>query len=285
MLRKKIVLLCVTALIIISGLNVTAWAITGDCNNDATVNVSDANFILSWLFTGGALPNMPDCDCDGFPGLNFGDMIHIYDYVFGPTNNVYGYPSYDVPVPSLVKFYYNVPVPENETNFIVDIYIDAPPGFDLAGYIIPFSFAQQPGTMQAPLTCNSVDFTGTVANLTGGYQIDNINKYIIIYSVFNLTPTISGGSKGLLCSVDFTSGPGTPNPLTMTSTDKIWPMLFAQNGFAGVNGVRVFLPAAIRAQYGDVNCDGKVNVSDAVYIINYVFVPLSPEPGSCEPPE
>jgi len=34
---------------------------------------------------------------------------------------------------------------------------------------------------------------------------------------------------------------------------------------------------------GDANTDATVNVSDAVYIINYVFVSGSPPPGNCSP--
>jgi len=36
--------------------------------------------------------------------------------------------------------------------------------------------------------------------------------------------------------------------------------------------------APLPYEAGDVNCDDKVNVSDAVYIINYVFIPGSPTP-------
>ncbi len=41
-------------------------------------------------------------------------------------------------------------------------------------------------------------------------------------------------------------------------------------------------PLPVRA-CGDANADGGVNVSDAVWVINFVFVSGSPPPGTCAP--
>jgi hypothetical protein len=40
-------------------------------------------------------------------------------------------------------------------------------------------------------------------------------------------------------------------------------------------------PEPIPIEAGDVNCDGKINASDVVYLINYLFVAGSPPP--CDP--
>ena len=95
-------------------------------------------------------------------------------------------------------------------------------------------------------------------------------------------PSLAGGASGLLCLADFTSGPGDPNDIVLISTARNWPMLLRNDYYAGSDGGRIYLPEFIRAPYGDVNSDGTCNVSDAVHIINYVFVGGAP-PGDKEP--
>jgi hypothetical protein len=276
---RKIMPILIIGLIILLGFGTSVWAVPGDCDGDTFLGMSDLIYLIEYLWNNGPLPSMPDCDCDGFPGLNFGDQLHLSD-VINSGATPYGYPGLDFLVLSNVELYYNEPVPGDLVSFTLNIYIDVPPEFDIHTYIIPFSFAPQSGTAQAPLTCNSIDFTGSVANILGGAEIDNTNDIFILQSVGIITPAISGGASGLLCSVNFTSGAGTPNPITMTTTKTLQPMLFARNDYQGTDGVRIFLPAVIRAPYGDANCDGIANVSDAVWIVNYVFLG-GPAPGDC----
>jgi Dockerin type I domain len=283
---KHSVRIIACAALLVLAANITSHCQPGDCNGNGFVTIDDEIMLINWLFMAGPQPAMPDCDCDGFPGLNYGDALQLLGSIF-QGQPLFPYPGFDVPVPSLAKFYYNTQIPENANNFTVNIYVDIPPGFDISSLILPFSFAQQPGTMQAPVTCNAISFAGTVGNpIFLSSSIDNANNYFVILGngVMAPGPTLAGGTAGLLCSVDFSSGAGTSNPITMTATDRIWPMLFIQDYYPNVIGQRVYLPEAIRAPYGDVNTDGTVNVSDAVYIINYVFVG-GPPPGDAEPPE
>ena len=269
--------------VIITILSPHAAAVPGDCNNDGSANVSDAVMINNWMFFGGSLVNPPDCDCDGFPGINLGDIHQIFNYIFGDHAEPVESPGYDYPVPSSIYFYYNKAVPENKDSFDVKITIDVPDDFDIAQFVLPFSFAQAPGSSQAPLTCNWISFDGSVLNDFIVHDIDNASKTVILYSSAVIPGyIISGGSKGLLCTLNFTSGAGDPNFLKMISVEFLWPMLFAKAGYDGTNGTRVFLPGVTRTPYGDADCSGSVNVSDAVYIINYVFSG-GPAPGDCEP--
>jgi len=41
-------------------------------------------------------------------------------------------------------------------------------------------------------------------------------------------------------------------------------------------------PAPDPTEAGEVNCDEVVDISDAVYLVNFVFVPGSPAPGACK---
>jgi hypothetical protein len=55
----------------------------GDTNKDKTVNVSDAVFIINYVFVGGDPPNpleSGDANCDG--DCNVSDAVWIINYVF-----------------------------------------------------------------------------------------------------------------------------------------------------------------------------------------------------------
>jgi Dockerin type I domain len=57
--------------------------ICGDANNDATVNVSDAVWIINYVFAGGDPPipyEAGECNCDGT--VNVSDAVWIINYVF-----------------------------------------------------------------------------------------------------------------------------------------------------------------------------------------------------------
>jgi len=263
-----------------------ALAQPGDCDGNAMISTADMVYLINYLYNNGPRPSMDDCDCDTFPGVNFGDLLQLAGSLFiaAPLYQPFGT---DLPIPSHVKFYYNVQIPGSSPSVNIDIYVEVPTGFNVESFVMPFSFAPQAGTGQASATCNSISFTGTVGNPAYlSSSIDNINQHFIIMgnSAPAGTPTLTGGTSGLLCTANFTSGPGTPNPLTITSTNRIWPMLFRNNYYPGYDGDRVYLPEFIRALCGDVNCDGSVNIADAVWIITYIFAG-GPPPCDCEPPE
>ena len=57
--------------------------ICGDVNSDLSVNVSDAVFIINYVFIGGAAPDpifVGDTNCDG--AVNVSDGVYIINYVF-----------------------------------------------------------------------------------------------------------------------------------------------------------------------------------------------------------
>jgi hypothetical protein len=59
----------------------------GDCNSDALINIADAIFLLSLLFSGGASPACPDaCDANDDGLLNIADAIRALSALFSaPT--------------------------------------------------------------------------------------------------------------------------------------------------------------------------------------------------------
>jgi hypothetical protein len=276
-----------TAMLVITAIcPVSLRAAPGDCNGDALVNSSDAVILVGYLFNGGSVANRSDCDCDGHPGITLGDVLQILAYSFMGCS-VYPSPGTDLSVPSHVKFFFNSQVDFGATptpRTSIEIHVDMPAGFDIEAFCIPFSFAADAGGQVLDLA--NIDFTGTVAANISGSVIDNVNKYFAIGGGGNgMVTALPGGTKGKLCTVNFNlvSLP-TDNPtcLRMSTTDRITPLLFHQLCYSGVDGARVYLPEAIRAPYGDVNTDQTCNVSDAVWIINYVFIG-GPRPGNLEP--
>ena len=72
----------------------------------------------------------------------------------------------------------------------------------------------------------------------------------------------------------------TGSMATVTGTPN-WPMLLAQAGYAGTNGIRVMIPIFVPfslMNVGDADCSGAVDISDVVYLITYIFQG-GPPPG------
>ncbi len=60
----------------------------GDANGSGSINISDAVFIINYIFAGGAAPN-PIClgDANGTGGVNISDAVHVINFIFagGPA--------------------------------------------------------------------------------------------------------------------------------------------------------------------------------------------------------
>ena len=55
----------------------------GDANGDGSINISDAVFLLQYIFAGGAAPN-PLChgDANGDGSANVSDAVYLIQYIF-----------------------------------------------------------------------------------------------------------------------------------------------------------------------------------------------------------
>ena len=269
--------------ILILGFVIPLAAQPGDCNGDASVNASDAIPISNYIAFGTPVPgDSAECDCDGHAGITIGDALQILYFVF-QGGAVYPSPSTDVPIPSGVRFYYNGKVDYGLTTpkDFVDIEVEVPPGFDIYGLQLPFCFETEPGEQDVEV--DNVDFSGSL--IAGTAFIDNASKSFHIFAGDANNPVLTGGSKGILCRVNFNllSLPtDDPNELKMCFTNRSMPVIFHEVGYDGIDRRRAFLPAFMRAPYGDCNSDQTANVSDAVWIINYVFIG-GPIPGLYEP--
>lgn len=58
-------------------------ALCGDANGDATVDISDAVYLIAYIFSGGSAPNpvlAGDANCDG--SVDISDAVYLIAYIF-----------------------------------------------------------------------------------------------------------------------------------------------------------------------------------------------------------
>jgi len=76
-------ILVISAIIGLTAAEVRSDYICGDANGDSDVNVSDAVYIINYVFVGGDPPDpleIADCNCD--TDVNVSDAVYIINYVF-----------------------------------------------------------------------------------------------------------------------------------------------------------------------------------------------------------
>jgi hypothetical protein len=241
--------------------------VTGDCDGNGMMNISDSVWLLQWLFAGGPPPvSFTDCDCDGFPGVNYGDATHITGMVFGGASG-YPWPGSDLMAPSDLHISI-VGSPGGTPVFVTrsTIWINNPSLLE-GGMTLPFSFAPDPG--EADLMCTAVTMGpafGAIAPV-----IDNVNQTIML-SAGSVAATTGWV---ILCQADFALDPGGTGPgaavcLDPTPVGAVFPLAVAKKAYDGINFTRMQFPN-FGDKPGDVDCSGGISISDAVSIINYIF--------------
>ncbi len=238
----------------------------GDCNFDGIINVSDMSYLSDYLNGIGPAPDMFDCDCDGFPGVNMGDLWQLTEGIFG-AGTLFPVPGTDVPLPTPASFMV-IGNPDGIAQTSAMIIVRTP--IALRGAVVVYSYAPGPG--EADLSCTGVDFTGSVGSGLVA-KIDNVNHTIVISNppLNPVLPVVPNWA--LFATANFTVvTPGNPVTLTATSTPRYFPMLFTQSAYTGVDGVRVLFPTfEPNVLIGDVDCSGQLDISDVVYYINWIF--------------
>ena len=73
-----------TAGIFLDGKIAFECCLCGDANGSGSINISDAVYIINYIFAGGAAPN-PLClgDANGTGSINISDAVYIINYIFG----------------------------------------------------------------------------------------------------------------------------------------------------------------------------------------------------------
>jgi hypothetical protein len=253
-----------------------------DCNGDGQLTTTDVVWFISYLFAGGDPPVNPIyCDVDGTAGINVGDLWQcagIWGGVAVPMPYTGVGPSFSKitfvfpeisPGPVGVPFNVNVELMHN-------------PGPDLMGIILAFSYQNDPGGVDVQL--NNVNFAGCIApaEWTKQASIDNVNRKALlqIHAGTSNDPPLAAGTTGLIATLNFTriaNGSGTymrPTIYPPTHSRLLITDYYA-NGTPPSD--RVLIP--LWGKNGDFNCDNVVDVSDLIYLLNYLFLG-GPSPGT-----
>ncbi len=64
--------------------DICAACLCGDANGTGTINISDAVYVINYIFGGGPAPN-PIClgDANGTGSVNISDAVYIINFIFG----------------------------------------------------------------------------------------------------------------------------------------------------------------------------------------------------------
>lgn len=247
-----------------------AYGVIGDCNNDGTKNISDATYVIAYLEGEGLPPvNYADCDCDGFPGVNIGDALQIIASLFDGAS-VFPWPGTDLIAPAAAGIMISGKV-DGTISTRTFVFMNNPGALG-GGFTLPFSFAAKPG--EADLDCISITIGPQFSGVTS--TIDNVGKTfrlngpgIVIAATANwevlgevdFAPQ-AGGSAGSAVTVE---------PATV---GRYFPLLLKEKAYSGIDFKRMLFPRFIPdafATIGDVDSSGSINISDAVYLIAYIF--------------
>jgi len=269
----------------ISGWNESEFE-CGDTNGDGNLNISDANWISGYLFRGYPAP-YGDGDVDLCGSINVSDIVYMIAYIFGGG-----------PPPCLGSVTCELPTGDNaiildcpvvaygNTGDSVAIPVYLRSDTDLAGFSCAFHFDSD------DIAVSSVDITGSVIDPSWGvfqynafpdFSSDFGKVFLGWYYIPPGTTPIPVQDSGLL----FTMWVQVPIGTTAETADIDTTSSFNTNPdiefiLSPVGG------GSIRPQYhdcgtadidiiyidyicADANRDFEVNVSDAVWIINYVF--------------
>jgi hypothetical protein len=252
-------------LFLVVALAAPGLAVPGDCDGDSFVTSSDVLALTAYMANGTPVVSYIDCDCDGFPGLNFADLQHLVWWVATHAAPLVAYPGTDLIILSDATVS-PLGSPDGVTTFQVNIFVDCPSGIG-GGFTLPFSFAPKPG--ESDLDCTNVT---TGPHFTAVASIDNPAKSFLIRSSVQTAPT---SGPVLLCQATFAltpggSGAGNPVCVKPHATERYFPMLLKSYAYTGVDFVRVQFPRVCTIP-GDVDCSGFISISDAVYIIMYIL--------------
>ena len=135
--------------------------------------------------------------------------------------------------------------------------------------------------------CIDVDTAGTILEGTDvGYLIDNQNKKVLLEANAanpNSSPIISSDSDGLIANLTFevvTAGDPTKIAGTYYPPENTMLLVSEYCYESSDPPGRMLVPKFFLDYVGDVNCDGKVDIQDLVYLQYYL---LLSGPPPCNP--
>jgi hypothetical protein len=247
--------------------------LNGDANDDGWVNISDAVYIINYLYYGGAEPQpYPERgDVDRIPGVSMNDAQLIYNYIFMMGDLPYCPPYADSipPVSTDTVKIITKPIYPGETEAMIEIWLKAKE--EIQAFALPFEYScTGPG-----FNLNSVEYGPDINGYAFFCSIDSSSSKAAL-GYFDLMPEVQfiGPGDILLATLyfemqssDVTQYIQLDTTFVETSNRYIFTRWNAANSTTDA-----FLPVFIEYICGDANNDEEVNVSDAVWMLNYIFL-------------
>ena len=250
----------------------------GDANNDGSVNIDDANWITGYLYRGYPAP-YGSIDVDLCGSVNIADYIYFVDAVFGEGPDPCSDEGLCV-LPSdgnFISLGCTVQAAGHTGDSVaIPVYLTS--DTDLKAVSCSFEINSD------DITVSSIDFTGSI--LPESNRIANIDGnriYVVWHYIISPPEILAPKDEGLLFNIWVQIPVGTPasevdiTKNIFSDSGPLWDFILAVDGGGviypdfvdcGISDLVVYYPDYI---CGDANSDTMVNVSDAVYIINYVF--------------
>jgi len=256
-----------------------AMAVTGDVNGDGRAYMpDDVTYLFVYLFENGPPPPNPiDAELDLTAGINLGDMLQLVGVIQGDCLHYPGPFTGVGPSFSNIEFTFPVITPGSGMEpFDLTLDLTDNPGPDLMGMVITFNYQHQPGHVGVIL--DSVDFTGSIVPAEWETQayIDSVNKRaLLLLSAPGDYLPLSSGTTGLIATLTFTRTENPSGDATFLSPTVFPPThspILITDYCAPAPSDRIVIPKYVFGKNGDVNCDGKVDSGDIVYLINYLFL-------------
>ncbi len=287
----------------------------GDANGTNSVNITDMFYTLNWLRVAGAPAPHDDILCastDGCDLVTIRDCIWTKRYIYNGGNppDCSGGPKY-VPfqVPAFLTLYYHANVfPINASEVTITLLLDFPLWpHNIEGFSLPIRFevgGVAPNIISVTHPVSSVFSTQSVANdipgsvrlvgMTnpingvppGRYKIANVKlglpavpfgRYITLHWA-ELPPMMNGAVEPPNSPVNYTMVVDTtlqgwiPETYGYICGDVDANLIVSiSDAVYLINYIFAGGPPPILSLLADVSCDGLVSISDAVYVINYIF--------------
>jgi hypothetical protein len=133
---------------------------------------------------------------------------------------------------------------------------------------------------------NTAEFFTTIPDQVGGitgqpvtFSFQAASAYEPTTIVFDSLRRVAPGLLPYVAPICATGNPITFNWVTMYYESGTWKAYFTVLDNAGHSEkVTTNIEMAQGMFYGDVNCDGVIDISDAVFLINFIFTPGAPLP-------
>jgi hypothetical protein len=260
----------------------------GDANSDGAFNISDMVFLISYLFAGGTAPD----SCGGNPigignadGCGIVTISDVYTIMrkFSCEGSMPSGCENTLPCQKTVRGVVRVGNPPyavgSGNTVAIPIYITT--DFPLAAYSLGFTCPS------SNIELTSIDYSGSQVNIakgTGGVLQNG--SQILAGTVLHCANTVTY-NDALLFKVNARILQGCPYQAFLLDSAFVPPG--GEFVLIGENGEQYspeFIPNdPICTGCGDANGDCAINISDAVSLITYIFLPFPITPGDCNYPK